>query len=97
MCTEGRRAVVETVADGAALDIDVSAGGEVCGVRLHMGADHFALDTGIERHVDQLALVREGGIVDCDGHSAVHEVHEYGERDENESDNQSDNEAHKVC
>jgi len=87
---------MKAVASRTSVDVNASAGGKVGGVWFHVGANHFALDPRIERHVDQLALMRKGRIVDCDGDSAVHEVHKHGERDQNESDNQSENEAHTV-
>jgi hypothetical protein len=86
--------IVEAVADGAAFDVNVGAGDEVCGVGLHVGADHFALDPRVERHVDELALMREGWVIDSHGNLAIHQVHEYGEWNQNQSDDESNNEAH---
>ena len=89
-----RRAIVEAVADGAPVDVDVSAGGEVCGVRLHVGADDLTLDSAIEGQVDELALMREGRVIDGHRDLAIHEVHKYDEGNQNESDDESNDEAH---
>src|SRR3954463_4459706 len=85
---------VKAVADGAAVDVDVGTGGEIGGVGLHVGADHFALDPAVERHVDKLALMGEGRVINGDGDLAVHEVHEDGERNQNDPNDESKNEAH---
>src|SRR3569833_2126659 len=87
---------MKAVAGGTAVDVNASSCGEIRGVGLHVRADHFALNTRIERHVDQLSLMGEGWIVDCNGYPAVHEVHDGGEWDQNEPDDQAENEAHKV-
>jgi len=65
----------------AAIDIDARAGGEIGGIGLHVGADHFALDTAIEGHVYELALMRKGWVIDRDGDLAIHQVHEGSERE----------------
>ena len=85
---------MKAVADGAAIDIDMGAGDEVRWVCLHVSANHFALDPAIEGHVDKLALMGKGWVIDGDGDLAVHEVDKDGEWNQNESDDQSKNEAH---
>jgi hypothetical protein len=85
---------MKTVAHGAAVHVDAGAGREVRGVRLHMGADYFTLDSRVERNVDELALMRERRVIDGDGNLAIHEVHKYGEGNQNKSDDESNDEPH---
>ena len=85
---------MEPVANRAPVDVDAGASGEIGRVRLQMGSDHFALDSPIERHVYKLALMREGWVIDSNGNLAVHQIHKHGERNQNESYDQSKNEAH---
>lgn len=85
---------MKAVANGTAIDVDAGTGGEIGWVRLHVSADHFTLDSAFEGHVDKLALMGEGRVIDGDGDLAVHEVHEDGERNKDDSDDESKNEAH---
>jgi hypothetical protein len=94
VCADRRRTIVKAVADGAAVDVDVGPGDEVCGVGLHVGADHFTLHSRVEWDVDELALMRKGRVIGGHRDLAIHEVHEYGEGNQNESDDESNDEAH---
>ena len=85
---------MKAVANSTALDVDASTCGEIGGVGLHVGADHLTLDSAFEGHVNKLALMGEGRVTDGHRDLAVHEVHEDGERNQNDSDDESKNEAH---
>ena len=94
---DGGWLVVETMAEGAALNVDAGAGGKGGLIRLHVGADHFFLNAGIERDVHQLAFVGKGRIRDRHWDIAIGEVREDCEGNEDNAENESEQESHKYC
>jgi hypothetical protein len=92
---DGCGLVVQSMTEGATLRVDVGSGGEVGLVGLHVGADQFFLNSRIERHVNDLGLMREGWIGDGYRHIAIHEVCKSGERDQDNTDDESEQESHK--
>ena len=81
------------MADGAALDVDASAGGQVGLIGLHVGADHIFLDTRIERQAHKLTFVGKGRIVDGHRDSAVGEVGQNAEGNEDNAEDESEQES----
>jgi hypothetical protein len=61
-----------------------------------MGADHVFLNTRIEREVDKLGFVWERRIGDSNRHITVGEIRKDGEGNENDAENESENEPHKI-
>src|ERR1019366_5433219 len=55
----------------------------------------FLLNARIERHVNDLGLVRERRIRDGYGHIAIHKVSKSDERDQDNADDESEQESHK--
>jgi hypothetical protein len=84
---------MEAVAEGAALNVDASAGGKVELIGLHMCADHIFLNARIERQSDELAFVGKRGIGDGDGHSAIGEVGQNGEGNEDNAEDEAEQES----
>lgn len=85
---------VKSMADCAAVDVDVSAGGEVGGIGLHVRSDHFPLDACVEGNVNELSLHRERRIGYGNGDLAVHQIGDHDERNQNNSNDQAKDEAH---
>ena len=94
---DGRRLVVESVAEGAAVNVDMRAGGEIGLIGLHVRSDLFFLNARVERHVNDLGLVRERAIGDCYRHIAIHKVSKPNERDQDNADYEAEQESHNWC
>jgi len=94
--TERGWMAVKAVTDDAAIHVYTRSGSEIRRIGLHVGSNDFSLNASLQRHVDQLAFVWERWIRDSDRHFAVHEVDDDDEWDQNDSDDQSKDEAHGV-
>jgi hypothetical protein len=90
------RMAVDSVAGGAAVDVDSGAGDQVCGIRLHVSADQLPLNARIQGDVDELALAGKSGVGYGDGNLAVHEVHDDDQGNQDDSDDQAKDEAHSL-
>lgn len=92
---DGGRLIVQSMAEGAAIDVDTGARGEVGLVGLHVGADLFFLNARVERHVNDTGLIREWAIGDGHRHIAIHQVSKPDERDQHNANDEAEQESHK--
>lgn len=92
---DGGWLVMETVAEGAALNVDAGTRSEGGLIGRHVGADHFLLNACVERDLDELGLVRNWRIGDSNRHIAVCEERQGSERNKDDAEDEPKQESHK--
>ena len=91
---DGGWLAMETVAEGAALNVDAGTRSEVGLIGRHVGADHFLLNACIERDLTSWPR-RNWRIGDSNRHIAIGEERQDSERNEDDAEDEPEQESHK--